>query len=128
MTTTEPVNTLALTDVTPAQAAGGSGDCGCGGCGCGSKEGSAAAPEPATDPTTSPASRLVTGIYQVTGMTCGHCVAAVSEELRALDGVTDVNVDLAPDGPSTVTVHGTRPLEVPELAAALAEAGGYQVA
>ena len=33
--------------------------------------------------------------YIVEGMSCGHCVASVSEEVAELDGVTDVNVDLA---------------------------------
>jgi copper chaperone len=32
--------------------------------------------------------------YTVTGMTCGHCVAAVTEEVTAVDGVSDVHVDL----------------------------------
>jgi copper chaperone len=32
--------------------------------------------------------------YVVTGMTCAHCVAAVSEEVGGLPGVTDVDVDL----------------------------------
>jgi copper chaperone len=33
--------------------------------------------------------------YTVTGMTCEHCVAAVGEEVGALPGVSDVNVELA---------------------------------
>ena len=40
---------------------------------------------------------------KVQGMTCGHCAHAVTEELRALEGVTSVSVDLVPDGVSTVT-------------------------
>jgi copper chaperone CopZ len=40
--------------------------------------------------------------YTVTGMTCGHCVASVTEEISELDGVTDVAVDL-PTGAVTVT-------------------------
>ncbi|KUP95107.1 heavy-metal-associated domain-containing protein, partial [Thermobifida cellulosilytica] len=31
----------------------------------------------------------------VTGMTCGHCVSSVKEEIGELPGVTDVRVDLA---------------------------------
>ena len=42
--------------------------------------------------------------YSVTGMTCGHCVHAVTEEVRAIPGVTDVAVDLDAGGPSTLTV------------------------
>ena len=41
-------------------------------------------------------------------MTCGHCVGAVTEEVGALDGVTDVRVDL---GTGEVDVASTRPLE-----------------
>jgi copper chaperone len=33
--------------------------------------------------------------YTVVGMTCGHCVRAVTEEVEKLDGVTAVSVDLA---------------------------------
>jgi copper chaperone len=40
--------------------------------------------------------------YTVTGMTCGHCVASVTEEISEIDGVTDVAVDL-PTGAVTVT-------------------------
>jgi copper chaperone len=40
--------------------------------------------------------------YPVSGMTCGHCVAAVTEEVSAVPGVTDVRVDLA-RGSVTVT-------------------------
>jgi copper chaperone CopZ len=38
---------------------------------------------------------MSTTTYQVTGMTCGHCVQAVTSEVSAIDGVTDVQVDLA---------------------------------
>jgi copper chaperone len=65
--------------------------------------------------------------YQVTGMTCEHCVRAVSDELRNLDGVRDVAVDLMPGGQSTVTVNSEEPLAVGAVAAALDEAGGYQI-
>lgn len=37
---------------------------------------------------------MSTTTYQVTGMTCGHCVQAVTSEVSAIDGVTDVQVDL----------------------------------
>ncbi len=32
--------------------------------------------------------------YTVTGMTCEHCVASVTEEVSEVDGVTDLTVDL----------------------------------
>ena len=60
-------------------------------------------------------------------MTCGHCVGAVVGEVGALPDVTDVQVDLIADGTSTVTVTAGRPLTQPEIAAALDEAGDYQL-
>jgi copper chaperone len=70
---------------------------------------------------------MTSATYQVTGMTCEHCVRAVSDELKNLDGVRDVAVDLVPGGQSTVTVNSEEPLAVGAVAAALDEAGGYQV-
>ena len=66
--------------------------------------------------------------YEVTGMTCEHCSRAVSAELKDLAGVTDVRVDLVPDGRSSVLVVSEAPLAVEAVAAALDEAGGYQLA
>jgi copper chaperone CopZ len=67
-------------------------------------------------------------IYQVTGMTCGHCVHAVSSEIGALPGVSDVSVDLDADGTSAVHVTSTQPLPDETIAAALDEAGDYRLA
>ena len=39
---------------------------------------------------------MISATYQVTGMTCVHCVHAVAEELTNLGGVTGVTVDLGP--------------------------------
>lgn len=69
-----------------------------------------------------------TQTYSVTGMTCGHCVSAVSDELKELDGVTDVDVDLEAGGASSVTVTSGAPLDETDVAAALDEAGDYQLA
>ena len=66
--------------------------------------------------------------YQVTGMTCEHCARAVSAELRGLDGVSDVAVELVPGGESTVTVTSDAPLAAAAVAAALDEAGAYRLA
>jgi copper chaperone len=66
--------------------------------------------------------------YAVIGMTCGHCASAVTSELTALDGVTDVQVDLVVGGTSTVTVASAQPLEDTQVAGALEEAGDYQLA
>ncbi|WP_219418208.1 heavy-metal-associated domain-containing protein [Pseudonocardia nigra] len=62
--------------------------------------------------------------YTVTGMTCGHCVASVTEEISEIDGVTDVAVDL-PTG--AVTVTSSRPVDDADVRAAVEEAG-YQLA
>lgn len=58
--------------------------------------------------------------YTVTGMTCEHCVKAVTEEVRAIDGVTDVQVDLDTGG---LTINSTAPVEDAAVAAAVDEAG-----
>ena len=62
--------------------------------------------------------------YTVTGMTCQHCVASVTEEISEIDGVTGVVVDL-PTG--AVTVTSNRPVDAAEVRAAVEEAG-YQLA
>jgi copper ion binding protein len=62
--------------------------------------------------------------YVVTGMTCEHCVASVSEEVGEISGVTEVRVDL-PSGALAVTSE--RPLSRAEVEAAVDEAG-YQLA
>ncbi len=66
---------------------------------------------------------MTTTTVHVTGMTCGHCVAAVTEELTALDGVQEVHVELVADGASTVTVTSDAPLTDDALRAAIDEAG-----
>jgi copper chaperone len=66
--------------------------------------------------------------YHVTGMTCEHCVRAVSDELKNLDGVRDVGVVLVPGGESAVTVISEEPLPAGLVAAALDEAGDYRLA
>lgn len=62
--------------------------------------------------------------YTVTGMTCGHCVASVTEEISEIDGVTDVAVDL-PTG--AVTVTSEQALDPTQVRAAVEEAG-YRLA
>ncbi|HWH28941.1 MAG TPA: heavy-metal-associated domain-containing protein [Mycobacteriales bacterium] len=37
---------------------------------------------------------MTTTTYTVSGMTCGHCVSSVTEEVSEVAGVTDVQVDL----------------------------------
>jgi copper chaperone len=66
---------------------------------------------------------MTTDTYSVTGMTCAHCVAAVTEELTAIDGVASVTVDLVAGGTSTVTIRSDAPLDTASVAAAVDEAG-----
>ncbi|MEU6020897.1 cation transporter [Micromonospora sp. NPDC047134] len=63
---------------------------------------------------------MVTTTYQVQGMTCGHCVGAVSAEVTALPGVTEVAVDLAT---GQVKVISEQPLDAEAVRAAVDEAG-----
>ena len=71
---------------------------------------------------------MTSAIYQVTGMTCQHCVHAVTGELMHLGGVSDVTVVLVPGGLSAVTVTSEAPLAEQQVAAALGEAGDYRLA
>jgi copper chaperone len=66
----------------------------------------------------------VTNTYTVSGMTCQHCVSAVTGELSSLDGVDDVQVDL---GTGVVTVTSAAPLDESDVRAAVDEAG-YELA
>ena len=61
--------------------------------------------------------------YGVSGMTCGHCVAAVQEEIGRLDGVTGVDVELVEGGVSTVRVSSETPLDSDQVREAVDEAG-----
>lgn len=61
-----------------------------------------------------------TTTWTVTGMTCGHCVASVTEELQEIAGVDTVVVDL-PTGQVTVTSEG--PLDRADVERAVHEAG-----
>ncbi|WP_326705796.1 MULTISPECIES: heavy-metal-associated domain-containing protein [Streptomyces] len=62
----------------------------------------------------------VTTVYEVKGMTCGHCEGAVSEEISALGGVTSVEA-VATTG--RVTVSSKAPLAEDAVRAAVDEAG-----
>ncbi|WP_249295932.1 heavy-metal-associated domain-containing protein [Agrococcus sp. Marseille-Q4369] len=83
-----------------------------GGC-CG---GACHAPAPAAD-------GAVSQSFEVEGMTCGHCVSSVTEELSGLAGVEGVEVELVPGGRSTVTVASDAALRVDDVRAAVSEAG-----
>jgi copper ion binding protein len=63
---------------------------------------------------------MTTSTYTVEGMTCGHCVSSVQEEVGQVHGVTDVEVDLAT---GLVTVTGDGPIDDAEIQGAVEEAG-----
>ena len=67
-----------------------------------------------------------TTTYGVTGMTCGHCVQAVSSEVREIPGVRDVEVALVEGGTSAVRVVSDGPLPAEAVREAIDEAG-YQL-
>jgi copper chaperone CopZ len=71
---------------------------------------------------------MTTTTYSVEGLTCGHCVSAVTAELGALPQVTDVAVDLRVGAASAVTVTSTEPVADADVAAAIDEAGDYRLA
>lgn len=83
-------------------------------CGCGTSSAEAAS-----------ATGGVTTTFQVVGMTCGHCIGAVTDELTGtIGGVKDVQIDL-PSG--RVIVTSDQPVTEAAIAAAVDEAG-YQLA
>jgi copper chaperone len=58
--------------------------------------------------------------FTVSGMTCQHCVASVTEEVNELAGVTEVDVDLA-----SGRLHVVGDVTAEQVQAAVAEAGNY---
>lgn len=72
---------------------------------------------------------MSTTTYGVTGLTCGHCVNAVTEEVSALPGVTEASVDLNSGGTSTLTITTQQPVSREDLLGAVKEAGeDYELA
>lgn len=63
--------------------------------------------------------------YAVTGMTCGHCAAHITEEVSEIDGVTAVNVD---HEAGSMTIESAEQVPFDTVAAAVSEAGDYAVA
>jgi copper chaperone len=70
---------------------------------------------------------MTTATYQVTGLTCEHCVHAVTTELESVTGVDSVTVALVPGGESAVTVTSDAPLTAEAVEVALDEAGNYRL-
>ena len=63
---------------------------------------------------------MSTETFKVTGMTCGHCVSSVTSEVSKVEGVTNVDVDLAS---GSVTVESNLPIDKAAIATAVDEAG-----
>ncbi len=70
---------------------------------------------------------MTTTTYSVTGMTCGHCTAAVTEEIGKLIGVNDISNDLVAGGTSAVRVTSESALDEAAVREAVDEAG-YELA
>jgi len=66
---------------------------------------------------------VTTSTWGVSGMTCGHCVKSVTEELGRLEGATNVEVTLVSGGVSQVTISSAGALDPGAVAAAVDEAG-----
>lgn len=66
---------------------------------------------------------MATTAYRVQGMTCDHCVRAVTDEISALDGVTEVSIELHAGAISDVRVTSTAVLDPAVVRAAVDEAG-----
>ncbi len=66
---------------------------------------------------------MATTTYKVSGMTCGHCMQAVTNEVKKIQGVTDVDIDL---DSGSVRVSSEAPVDEAAFRAAVDEAG-YEV-
>lgn len=93
-----------------------------GGCGAGCGCGHASADEATATPTDSATTGATTAL-RVEGMTCDHCVRAVTEELSAVDGVEVVDIELHVGGASIVRISSDGTADDDRLAAAVDEAG-----
>ncbi|MET9834016.1 heavy-metal-associated domain-containing protein [Streptomyces sp. NPDC006385] len=62
--------------------------------------------------------------YMVTGMTCGHCADAITQEITAISGVQKVDVEVEA---GRVTVFSDSPLSLKDVRSALTEAGDYEL-
>lgn len=66
---------------------------------------------------------MSTQTFSVLGMTCDHCVDAVTAEVSRVPGVRDVTVELVPGALSSVTVTSDLPVSEDDVRAAVDEAG-----
>ncbi|MGW1343198.1 heavy-metal-associated domain-containing protein [Kribbella sp. NPDC002412] len=70
---------------------------------------------------------MTTTTYSVSGMTCGHCSASVTEEISKIAGVQEVSIDLVAGGTSAVHVTSESALDEAAVREAVDEAG-YELA
>ncbi|WP_194917053.1 heavy-metal-associated domain-containing protein [Catenulispora rubra] len=96
--------------------AGTASGCSC----CATPAAEAVAAEPKETTVSTVSENVTTAVYTVSGMTCGHCVNSVTEEVGAIDGVRNVDVVLET---GQVTVTSAAPLTVEAVQAAVDEAG-----
>lgn len=61
-----------------------------------------------------------TETYEVSGMTCDHCVSAVTQAVEAVDGVDEVEVDL---GSGALTVRSQAGVDARDVGVAVRNAG-----
>ncbi|MCU1560494.1 heavy-metal-associated domain-containing protein [Mycetocola sp.] len=127
--TTGPLNDLGLTEKrsdSNASSMGGGGCCGGGG-GCACSQAAHAPTVRSESVTGAPAASVsagpVTSVLGITGMTCGHCIASVMNELETIQGVESVDVLLNNGGVSRVTVTSASVLDPDAVSAAVDEAG-----
>jgi copper chaperone len=66
---------------------------------------------------------LSVSTYTVSGMTCQHCVAAVTQEVSKLPGVENVAIELVPEGDSTLRITSSAPVAEDVVRDAVDEAG-----
>ena len=70
---------------------------------------------------------MTTTALHINGLTCGHCVSAVTSELLEVKGITAVDINLVAGGASPATVTSEGPLDLDAVREAVAEAGEYTV-
>lgn len=63
---------------------------------------------------------MAESVFTVSGMTCGHCVSSVTEEISQIGGVRNVAVEL---DSGKVTVTSDEPVAEDDVRAAVTEAG-----
>ncbi|MET0715503.1 MAG: heavy-metal-associated domain-containing protein [Mycetocola sp.] len=129
--TTGPLHDLGLTEKRTGLDAPSGGCCGGGAGGCACSQAAPASPVRADTVTGAPTTRVsmtpVTSVLGITGMTCGHCIASVMNELETIQGVDSVDVLLNNGGVSRVTVTSAYALDPDAVSAAVDEAG-YELA